>query len=98
MHPTVSEQKILQGFGWTEEKPNCPSEVGPRWHYYSWQGAANSLPVDPDIQVRCEGDLFSSSRWTIIFGLFKVQGVFFTGPPLKKLKYGKPRLGEARTS
>jgi len=44
-----------QGFGWTEEQPNCPSEVGPQWHYYSWQGASNSLPVDRDIQVRCEG-------------------------------------------
>ena len=25
-----------------------------------------------------------------------IQGVFFTGPPPKKLKYGKPRLGEFR--
>ena len=25
-----------------------------------------------------------------------IQGVFFTGPPPKKLKYGKPRLGEVR--
>ena len=27
-----------------------------------------------------------------------LQGVFFTGPPPKKLKYGKPRLGVSRTS
>ena len=25
---------------------------------------------------------------------FYIQGVFFTGPPPKKLKYGRPRLGE----
>ena len=25
-----------------------------------------------------------------------IQGVFFTGPPPEKLKYGKPRLGEVR--
>ena len=25
-----------------------------------------------------------------------IQGVFFTGPPPKKLKYGKLRLGEVR--
>ena len=25
-----------------------------------------------------------------------LQGVFFAGPPPKKLKYGKPRLGEVR--
>ena len=24
-----------------------------------------------------------------------VQGVFFTGPPVKRLKYGKPRSGES---
>ena len=27
-----------------------------------------------------------------------IQGVFFTGPPPKKLKYGKLRLGVSRTS
>ena len=30
------------------------------------------------------------------FRKYIVQGVFFTGPPPKKLKYGKPRLGEVR--
>ena len=28
--------------------------------------------------------------------LSQIQGVFFTGPPPKKLKYGKPRLSEVR--
>ena len=28
--------------------------------------------------------------------VLKLQGVFFTGPPPKKLKYGKQRLGEVR--
>ena len=27
--------------------------------------------------------------------LINIQGVFFTGKPPKKLKYGKPRLGES---
>ena len=26
----------------------------------------------------------------------QIQGVFFTGPPTKKLKFGKPRLSEVR--
>ena len=35
--------------------------------------------------------LLSSSPFTT-----DIQGGFFTGPPPKKLKYGKPWLGEAR--
>ena len=30
-----------------------------------------------------------------VFGVFFVQGVFFHWYPPKKLKYGKPRLGES---
>ena len=28
--------------------------------------------------------------------VINIQGVFFTGPPPEKLKYGKPRLAEVR--
>ena len=31
----------------------------------------------------------------IVSGWGEVQGVFLTGTPTKKLKYGKPRLGES---
>ena len=32
-------------------------------------------------------------KMDIAVKMAKIQGVFYTGPPLKILKYGKPRLG-----
>ena len=43
------------------------------------------------------GDLgFNQQGWGgFSFGLVFIQDAFFTGTPQKKLKYGKPRLGES---
>ena len=40
--------------------------------------------------------IWKKSSWQGIEVKALVQGVFFTGPPLKKLKHGKLRLGEVR--
>ena len=46
-------------------------------------------------QVSCVANLLTACLPGIIFAL-QVQGVFFTGPPPEKFKYGKLRLGEVR--
>ena len=65
---------------------------------------------NPNSQVKLQGDFFSGQKpkttkpdhkiYSIVLYTYRYAHIyrvfFFTGPPPKKLKYGKPRLGEVR--
>ena len=53
------------------------------------------LPVELDVDTSYLNNT-QVNNCEVSFVNQEIQGVFFTGPPPKKLKYGKQRLGEVR--
>ena len=85
--------------GWSQAsqkglKPKIQTLIHDKLEIEEMEGWLQLLKREREIADQGRKWPLENNSWK--WGCSEIQGVFFTGPPPKKLKYGKQRLGEVR--